>query len=511
MGIPPGLPVGRPYIDAPRRHIGIFDGDIAAGYQRAEPLFERDDSGHIWARHTEGRYRTMTAWDFDWCAAAIEDFRRRQLVPGVALCLFTDNGPQYAVGRGQISVEQPGGEVSPNTLFCACSLAKCVTAALLCQLAASGDVDLDAAIGELLPGLRLRGHVDTATVTLNHLLSNTGGFVPDRVSHDGCGRNPADLVPETLATVARMPFIARPGEIYGYSNAGIALAGCAAEVVTGVRFAELVRERILRPLGMRDTVYDPARAMTFPLMQEHRTSPAGDVEVIHQPRSGARHQPTGLCFTTVTDLARFGASHLRAARDPSGGWLRVSHESRVDVGVDIDLRYGLGMFVGRRAAERWLGHEGFYQGIWCKLLIVPGKRFGLVWADNRGPEVRRARYDVIDQILASVGVGRPDPRPTAGVLRTGDVAGSYRRFGAAPVTVLPMADADDLEVRGGRRTIRAARVARDMWAAAPEEFEQPPWLPHADTRSIAIGFRTCPRSGAITHLRLNGLPYARSA
>lgn len=430
-------------------------------------------------------------------ADAIREFRTRCDVPGVALCLFDRDGPGQAEGHGRLSLEQPGSAVTASTVFCACSVAKSLTATLVCDLAEDGVMDLDTPVDRYLPGLRLRDRADAAGVTAAHLLSNTAGFVPDRVDHGSAGRNTGDLETETLAEARRMPLLAAPGEIFGYSNTGIALAGCLAQRVTGVPFADLMRERVLRPLGMTRTGYDPVRALTFPFLQEHEPDETGRLRVIHEARAGARHEPTGLCFTTVTDLARFGALHLRRTS--------MAHQARIDVGVDIDLAYGLGMFTGHRGGVRWIGHEGFYRGISCKLLMVPRHGIGLVWVDSRGPELRAARYAAIDRILAELGIGTPDANPVPG--DAGPIPGVYRRFGARPLTVRPDRATEDLVLDDGLRTMVMRRNGNAVWTAPATPDLRPPWMPHPDSRSVALTFRA---TESTTHLRLNGLPYARS-
>src|SRR6185369_17841549 len=104
----------------------------------------------------------------------------------------------------------------------------------------------------------------------------------------------------------------------------------------------------------------------------------------------------------------------------AGGALLPLRRPHADVRLDVDLRYGLGLYLGPwdDGVARF-GHEGFYDGMWCKLLCVPAAGVGLVWADNRGEELREARYAVIDDILAGLGAGpgdwrRQDPARAAG-------------------------------------------------------------------------------------------------
>jgi CubicO group peptidase (beta-lactamase class C family) len=434
----------------------------------------------------------------------VERFRAGHRIPGVAVCLFDRDGPIATHTAGRLSVELPDAPLTTDARFCVYSVAKHLTALLACRLHATGEVDLDAPIRQYLPELRLRGGTDPDPLALRHLLSNSAGFVPDRTEHDGSGRNTGDLEPEVLAEVARMPLLGPPGRFYAYSNAGMSLAGLILQRATGQPFATLVKDRLLDPLGMAATTYDPALAMTYPLAQHHVADPHGAIAVLHRAKAGVRHQPAGMCWTTVTDLARLGAAEL--GDDPA--W-SAAHRVSVPIPVDTGLGYGLGTLVTRRGGSACVGHEGFHPGMWCKLLILPEHGLGLVWADNRGPELRTARYRVIDTILANFGVAGTDPaddRPGITRLSVEAVSGRYRRFGAEPVEVRS-ADADALLVCSAGQRVRLARATGTIWAATPppDLAASPPWVPHMDSTRVCAGFQIGP-DGA-THLYLNGLPY----
>ncbi len=129
--------------------------------------------------------------------------------------------------------------------------------------------------------------------------------------------------------------------------------------------------------------------------------------------------------------------------------------------------------------------------MWCKLVAAPHKRGGLVWR-NRDPELRTSRYCAIDELLARVGVPEPDVRAATVEVRR---------------SRSPEAFEDDLVVGCGSRTARPRRTSADVWAANPDAASAPPWVPHMDSRKLAIGFCHTSGDGLITHMHLNGLPH----
>jgi hypothetical protein len=149
--------------------------------------------------------------------------------------------------------------------------------------------------------------------------------------------------------------------------------------------------------------------------------------------------------------------------------------------------------------------------MWCKLLLLPDQGAGLVWADNRGVELRSARYEVLDTLLASAGVAPLDERrPVEPSVPVSAVVGDYIRAGAQTVTVRATGRADDLCVSDAAGRCVVGRAGADVWDAgeAASGDEKPPWLPHVENRRGSIGVRTV--AGEVTHLYLNGLPYRRS-
>ncbi|KFZ82020.1 hypothetical protein ED92_17465 [Amycolatopsis sp. MJM2582] len=428
-------------------------------------------------------------------------FRREHDVPGVAVCSFTAAGPGVAVADGVTSVET-GHAMTPDTVFRIYSITKMLTATVLVTLADEGVLDLDRPVDDYVPGLRRRTGEGTGGATLRHLLSHRSGLLPDAVTHEGLSRDPAGLAEAVRRDYARTPVLTGPGQFYGYSNLGVSLAGLVAQEVTGTPFAELMRQRLFEPAEMTRSTHDPMVAMTHSLAQHHVRSGAA-LRVEHDARAGTKHEPSSLCYSTVVDMARFGALHLR-------GGLETMHTPHSDPRLDIDLRYGLGCYLTpETGGVRQIGHEGFLGGMWAKLILDPARGRGVVWMDNRGEELRERRYEVMASLFD--GLGRiedsdTDPRPDAVAARA--LPGEYVRAGAPTLNVSRGGD-EDLELRSQEECARLAPHLGGVWRS-PARFDPgaPPWGPHAGTRRIALG-ATVSGDGSVPVVHLNGLPYVR--
>lgn len=161
----------------------------------------------------------------------------------------------YAKGVGFANMES----LTPNTLhtrFGIASITKQFTALLVLQQASEGKILLQGKVSDYLPWYRK----DTGSrMTIEQLLHHTSGLPPDFDSPE------FSATPEAARRYEHQPFAERfcqpglanePGAKWEYSNCGYNLLGLIVERVTGTPFDTLLRQRILNPLGMKDSGMD---------------------------------------------------------------------------------------------------------------------------------------------------------------------------------------------------------------------------------------------------------------
>ncbi|RKT85280.1 D-alanyl-D-alanine carboxypeptidase [Saccharopolyspora antimicrobica] len=136
---------------------------------------------------------------------------------------------------------------------------KAFVAVVVLQLVAEGKVGLDSPIEDYLPGLVRGEGVDGRQITVRQLLQHTSGL-PNYTAHLGIDdlealrdryMQPRELLDIALAHPASFP----PGERWEYSNTNYVLAGLLIERVTGRPVSEQVTDRVIRPIGLRDTYW----------------------------------------------------------------------------------------------------------------------------------------------------------------------------------------------------------------------------------------------------------------
>jgi D-alanyl-D-alanine-carboxypeptidase/D-alanyl-D-alanine-endopeptidase len=171
------------------------------------------------------------------------------LIAGVS----TPDGRRY-VSYGRTS--RPSGTApGPDTIFEIGSITKVFTSLLLADMAERGEVKLDDPVAMYLPKHVKVPSRNDKPITLADLATHTSGLPRDADNLDLMQVNPfADYGPAKLYDfLARYKLPRDPGEKFGYSNVGASLLGHALTLRAGTSYEELLRKRILEPLGMKHT------------------------------------------------------------------------------------------------------------------------------------------------------------------------------------------------------------------------------------------------------------------
>ena len=157
-----------------------------------------------------------------------------------------------AKGYGKRLVEEEP-LVEPETPFAIGSVTKQFTCACILLLAEEGKLSIDDKVVKYEPKLTRAGDI-----TLHDLMTHLSGY-PDFYPLDFVDRRlvkpilPEDLLAEYAG--AKLDF--EPGERWSYSNTGYTLLGHVVAKVSGKPFGQFLKERILDPLGMTHSAFEP--------------------------------------------------------------------------------------------------------------------------------------------------------------------------------------------------------------------------------------------------------------
>jgi CubicO group peptidase (beta-lactamase class C family) len=330
--------------------------------------------------------------------------------PGAACGVLLD-GVEHIAAAGVTSVEDPR-PVGERTLFQVGSISKAFTALAAMQLVEAGRIGLEDRIVEHVPDLVAECALDERT-TLAHLLSHQAGFDGDVLLVSRAS---------SLSAIRGARRLFDPGEGFSYSNAAFSVAGAVVAALAGAPFDDVVRQRILKPLGMQRSCFTADRAIHESVALPHWVSPGRPPTVL---RSGWQRgwelpatdwPPAGLASSVRDQLAwcRFNLGDGAApdcTRLVSAAGLGRLHApaARQDAANTV----GLGWFQWSIDGVDALGHVGLTIGYCSELVLLPSHRFALVTLTNAtsGAAVFRAvRRRVVGELL---GLDDPDPVPLA--------------------------------------------------------------------------------------------------
>ncbi|MEV1169901.1 serine hydrolase domain-containing protein [Nonomuraea sp. NPDC049784] len=256
---------------------------------------------------------------------------------------------------GSAGVRKLGQTAKPptNGRFWAGSVTKTFTATLVLQLVAAGKIGLDAPVAGYLPKLGL-----DRRITVRMLLQHTSGlfnYAGGETYDDGTSvpglpatgdewlvnrfrsYTPEELVRFALSKPARF----EPGTDQSYANTNYTLALLLIEKVTGRSYSEELQRRILRPLGLRDTVV-PGDRTELPGPHAHgyyRYQDAGQQKVVDISRQNlSLLAGAGDLISTTRDLHTFISALMGGKLLPNN----LLAEMRKPYGK---YNYGFGLFV----------------------------------------------------------------------------------------------------------------------------------------------------------------------
>ena len=231
-------------------------------------------------------------------------------VPGVALGVIK-NGQLDMRGFGLTNLDNPQ-PVTPDTVFPIASISKTVATVAMLRLVDEGRLALDGPIAEYLPDFRLRDEDASRLVTVRHLLTHTPGWDGDLPMTDLGVRTHESFV----TGMADVPFLARPGEVWGYNNAGFSVAARILEVVTESSIHDALADLVFSPLGLTHAFTRTGDAMLHRFAAPH-SEVGGSTQVRHQFQLPLGTAAGGIAMS-LASLTTYASFHLGDGSGPSG-------------------------------------------------------------------------------------------------------------------------------------------------------------------------------------------------
>ena len=220
-------------------------------------------------------------------------------VPGLAISIVKDGQVIFAKGYGVRELGKPQ-PIDEYTLFAIGSTTKAMTAAALGMLVDEKKIQWDDPVSKYLPDFQLYDPYVTREVTVRDLLTHRAGLG----NADFLWYEQENSRKEILYRLRYLKPQTSMRSHFTYQNIMYVAAGEIVTSVSGIPWEDFVRQRIFKPLGMKDSV--PLLADT-----KGRTNVAsphylidGKVRVI-QNASVDAVAPAGSVWSSVHDMAKW--------------------------------------------------------------------------------------------------------------------------------------------------------------------------------------------------------------
>jgi CubicO group peptidase (beta-lactamase class C family) len=308
--------------------------------------------------------------------AQLASFVRDNRVYGAAAGIVHGDELAWSGGAGfaDLAARRPSG---PDVLYRIASITKTFTGTAILQLRDAGKLDLDDQVIKWIPELADSASPETiGRVTIRRLLSHESGLVSEPPGTDFMAETPVYQgdVARNLERVSEIFTAVPPNAQLKYCNLGYQLLGEIVSRISEIPYPQYVAERILTPLGMSSTGFEPVD----PALAERRaTGYAG--RAFSDELSVAPSMPPvwaeGGLWSSVTDLGRWLSFQLAAHPDPAGrdgeqadspvlsaATRREMHKPRYLSDEEWSTAWGVSWYAVRKDDVTWIQHSGGLPG-----------------------------------------------------------------------------------------------------------------------------------------------------
>ena len=330
-----------------------------------------------WARNLDG---------FDaFMEKAMRDFK----VPGAAVAVVKDGKIILAKGYGYRDVDHKL-PVTGKTVFPIASMTKSFTVSSLGVLVDQGKLEWDKPVREFLPGFRMYDPVATDQMTPRDLVTHRSGLP----RHDFVWYTSHFTYKEL---VDRLRYL-EPNESlrakFQYNNLMFVTAGYLAGRVAGMPWEDLVRQRILGPLGMTGTYMSSAEARksseyALPYRKDWKTQEVHQIDFAAWGEIG----PAGGINSNIDDMARYLLMHMNKGQIDGKQFLSANTASQMQTPQMViqgtpafpelgENSYGMGFFINTYRGHKQVSHGGNLDGFSSQLAFFPNEGIGVIVLTN---------------------------------------------------------------------------------------------------------------------------------
>jgi CubicO group peptidase (beta-lactamase class C family) len=355
-------------------------------------------------------------------AARVEALRKRVGATGVSIAIVEGGRTTLSRGWGERKLGDKA-LVDAQTIFQTGSTGKAMTAAALAILVDEGKIAWDDPVIQHMPWFRMYDAWVTREMTIRDLLVHRSGL--------GLGQGDLMFVPRTnltrRQTVERVAFLKPKASFrnaYAYDNILYAVAGQLIEEVTGKTWEVFIRERLLRPGGMKNATSDSEDRFrvanrSWPHARLGAIRGLGpQVALDERDELGRNGAPAGGLALSADDMAAWLKIQLAHGALPGGGRL-FSEAQALEMWNPVVTMpitqlppslapampnyqaYALGWQVQDYRGHRIIAHSGGVFGSITRVVIVPDRNiaFAIMLNSEESGMLLGLYYMLLDHYL----------------------------------------------------------------------------------------------------------------
>lgn len=317
-------------------------------------------------------------------------------VPGIAVGVVKDGKLIHAKGYGVANLTT-GKKVDENTLFGVASNSKAMTAAVLGQLVDEGKIKWDDRVTDYIPEFKMYDPYVTDAFTIRDLLTHRSGLglgAGDLMMFpDGSNFTKKDIIHNLRYLKPVSAFRTK----YDYDNNLYIVAGEVAERASGIKWEDLVEQRIMKPLGMQKSAASLYRLKDNSNAVRPHAPVNGKLQVLDIDWSESANAAGGI-WSNVTDWSKWVIAQMNHGKYGEGLQNKIFstevHEETwtpqtvIKAGTAAPYNthfaaYGLGWFLSDVKGYKQVTHTGGLAGMVTQVVMFPELQLGIIVFTNQ--------------------------------------------------------------------------------------------------------------------------------
>ena len=312
----------------------------------------------------------------------ITSLMKEQNIIGCGISIVNDSSIAFSKGYGYSDLENKKLVDPQRTLFRTASVCKIVVATTMIMLKEKGLIDFNTDINKYLKKFKVENKFGKP-ITVAHLLTHTAGF--DDFYIGKSARSETESIPLGELLQKRLPEqIMPPGEVYSYSNMGMALAALLVEDITRKDFEEYVIENLFLPLGMEKSSFRIKEEFKEEIYKGYVYINGKQIEF---PFDFLNDYPAGQMLTTVNEFSNFMIMQLQRGKFNGkqivdNALMEEMQSAQFTHHPKLHTASGYGFMIEKYSGTKLLSHGGGYPGILTLLRLFPELHLGVFIAIN---------------------------------------------------------------------------------------------------------------------------------